>query len=50
MIDEECLGFVDQRKRAKMQWVPDVNQSNADNINNVRREASRYITNKRRNI
>jgi hypothetical protein len=22
-FDEECLGFVDQRKRAKMQWIQD---------------------------
>jgi len=22
-FDEECLGFLDQRKQAKMQWVQD---------------------------
>jgi len=42
-FDEECLGFLDQRKRAKMQWVQDPRQSNVDNLNNVRREASRYF-------
>jgi hypothetical protein len=26
-FDEECLGFVDQTKQAKMQWVEDPNQS-----------------------
>jgi len=39
-FDEECLGFLDQRKQAKMQWVQDPSQSNADNLNNVRYEAS----------
>ena len=35
-FDEECLGFLDQRKRAKMQWAQDPSQSNVDNLNNVR--------------
>jgi len=35
--DEECLGYLDQRKQAKMQWVQDPSQSNVDNLNNVRR-------------
>ena len=39
-FDEECLRFLDQRKQAKMHWVQDPNQSNIDNLNNVRREAS----------
>ena len=26
-FDEECLGFLDQRKRAKMQWVQDPSQT-----------------------
>jgi len=30
-FDEECLGFSDERKQAKMQWVQDPNQSNVDN-------------------
>jgi len=42
-FDEECLGFLDQRKQAKMQWVQDPNQSNVDNLNNVRCEASRHF-------
>ena len=43
-FDEECLGFVDQRKQAKMQWVQDPSQSNVHNLNNVRREANRHPT------
>jgi len=42
-FDEECLGFLDQRKQAKMQWVQDPNQSNVGNLNNVRREARRHF-------
>jgi len=51
-FDEECLGFLDQRKQVKMQWVQDPSQSNADNLNasNLIREASRYFRKKRRNI
>jgi len=29
-----------------MQWVQDPNQSNIDNLNNVRRAASRHFKNK----
>ena len=47
-FDEECLGFLDQRKRAKMQWVQDPCQSNVDNLNSVRREVSRHFRNKKR--
>jgi len=38
-FDEECLGFLDQRKQAKLQWIQDPSQNNVDNLNNVRREA-----------
>ena len=31
-----------------MQWVQDQNQSNVDNLNNVRREASRHSRNKKK--
>jgi SLT domain-containing protein len=44
-FDEECLGFLNQRKQAKMQWVQDPSQSNVCNLNNVRPEASRYFRN-----
>jgi hypothetical protein len=29
-FDEECLGFLNQRNQAKMQWLQDPNQSNLD--------------------
>jgi len=44
--DEECLHFLDQRKRDKIQSFQDPNQSSADKLNNVRREASRHFRNK----
>jgi len=47
-FDEECLGILDQRKRAKIQWVQDPSQSNVDNLNNVRREVSRHFRNKKK--
>ena len=34
-LDEECLGFLDQRKQAKIQWVQDPNQSNLDTLKNI---------------
>jgi spore coat protein U-like protein len=39
---------LDQRKQAKLQWLQDPSEINADNLNNVRREASRYFMNKKR--
>jgi dsDNA-specific endonuclease/ATPase MutS2 len=39
-FDKECLRFLYQRKQAKMQWIQDPSQSNVDNLNNVRRDAS----------
>ena len=47
---DECLGFLDQRKRAKLQWIQDPSQSNVDNLNNVRREVSRHFRSKRSHI
>jgi hypothetical protein len=49
-FDEECVGILDQRKQAKMQWIQDPSQSNVDNLNNVRRAASRHFRIKRRHI
>jgi len=49
-FDEKCLGFLDQRKRAKIQWIQDPSQSNVDNLNKVRREVSRHFRKKRRHI
>jgi len=36
-FDEDCLGFLEQRERAKMQWMQDPSKSNVDILNNVRR-------------
>jgi len=47
-FDEECLGFLDQRKRAKMQWMQDSSQSSVDILNNVRREVSRHFRDKKK--
>jgi len=42
-FDEECLRFLDQRKQAKMQSIQDHSQSNVDDLNKVRREASKHF-------
>jgi hypothetical protein len=34
-FDEECLGILDQRKQAKLQWIQNPSHSNVDNMNNV---------------
>jgi hypothetical protein len=47
-LDEECSKFLDQRKQAKMQWLQNPNQSNVDNLNNVKREAGRHVRNKQK--
>ena len=48
MVDEEYLGFVDQRKQAKMQWIHDPSQSNVGNVNNVRYDARRHFRKKKK--
>jgi len=47
-FDEECLGFLDQRKEAKMQWIYDPSRSNVDNLNIVRCDVSRHFRNKKK--
>ena len=47
-FDEECLDFLDQRKRAKMQWNLDPSQSNVDILSNERREVSRHFRDKKK--
>jgi len=47
-FDEECLGFLDQRKWAKMQLIQDPGQSNVDILNNVRSKVSRQFRNKKK--
>jgi biopolymer transport protein ExbB/TolQ len=49
-FDKYCVGFLDQRKQAKRQWIQDPSRSNVDNLNNVRRDASRYFRKNRRHV
>jgi hypothetical protein len=47
-FDEGCSELIDVRKQAKLQWLKDASEINRDNLNNVRREASRHFRNKKR--
>jgi len=47
-FDEECLRYLERRKRAKLQWIQDPKQSNVDILNNVRPEVSRHFRNKKK--
>jgi hypothetical protein len=47
-FNEDCLRFLEQTKQAKMQWLQDRNQSNLDNLNNVRCTTSRHFSIKRK--
>jgi hypothetical protein len=49
-FDDECLRFLDQRKQVKVQWLQDPKQSNVNNVNNVRFEASRHLRNKKKEL
>jgi hypothetical protein len=40
--------FLDEKKQVKMQWVQDPRQSNLDNLNNERCEATRHFRKKRK--
>jgi hypothetical protein len=40
--------LANQRKQAKLQWLQDPSEANEDNLNDVRREASRHFRNKKR--
>jgi len=46
-FDEECLGFLEQRKWPKLQWIQNPSHSNVDILNNVRREVSRHFRGKK---
>jgi len=48
--DEECLRFLEQMKRAKMQWLQCPNQSNVDYINTTKPEASSHFINKKEGL
>jgi hypothetical protein len=47
-FDEGCSKLLDQLKQAQLQWLQDPSEIKGDNLNNVRREASRHFRNKRR--
>jgi hypothetical protein len=47
-FDEAFWQSLHQRKQAKVQGLLDQNESNEDNLNNVRREAIRYFRNRNR--
>jgi hypothetical protein len=47
-FDKGCSKLSDQRKQVKLQWLQDPSEISGDNLNNVRREASRYFRNKMR--
>jgi hypothetical protein len=47
-IGEECSKLLDQRKKAKLQWLQHPSEVNGDNLNSVRHEASRHFRNKKR--
>jgi uncharacterized NAD(P)/FAD-binding protein YdhS len=45
---KETSELLDQRKQAKWQWLQEPSERNGDNLNIVRREASRYFRNKKK--
>jgi hypothetical protein len=44
-FDKGCSELLDQRKHTILQWLQNPSEINKDNLNNVRREASRYFRN-----
>ena len=47
-FDEECLGFLGQRKWDNLQWIEDPSQSNVDIQNKVSREVSKQFRDKKK--
>jgi hypothetical protein len=45
-FDEGCSELLDQRKKAKLQWLQDPSEINGNNLKNVRGETSRYFRKK----
>jgi hypothetical protein len=48
LFDEKCLLFLRLKEAGKMRWIHEPSQSNVDNLNNVRRDASRHFRNKKK--
>jgi len=42
----KAQGKQDQRKQTKLQWMHNPSRTSRNNLNNVRRETSRYFKNK----
>jgi hypothetical protein len=47
-FDEEYSKLLHERKQAKLQWLQNPNQTNGDNLNNVRGEDSRTFRTQKR--
>jgi hypothetical protein len=47
-FEEGCSELLDQKKRAKLQWLRDLSQINGDNLNSVRCADSRHFSHKSR--
>jgi hypothetical protein len=47
-FDKKCSELLVQRKQAKFQWLQYPRERNGDNLDNIRRETSRHIRNKKR--
>jgi hypothetical protein len=47
-FDKKYSKLSDHRKQAKLQWLRDPSEINGDNLNKVRREASRHFRNKKK--
>jgi hypothetical protein len=47
-LDQACSKLVDHRKQAKLQWLQGPSEINGDNLRIVRRGASRYFRNNKR--
>jgi hypothetical protein len=47
-FDAKCAEYLEKRKQAKIQWLQNPNQNNGNNLHDVRREASRYFRNKKK--
>jgi hypothetical protein len=45
LFDEGCSKLLDQSKQSKMQWLQGPSETNENNLNNVRRKASRHFRN-----
>jgi hypothetical protein len=49
-FDEGCSKLLDQREKAKLQWLENPSEINDDNQNKVRREARSHFRNKTEGI